>query len=70
MTLSNDMSTDFSVLATARGVSLIYSFAPEGHFLAQVNEEAAMLLCPVDRLDEELDARIAAEDALEQTIDV
>jgi len=57
-------SVDFSVLAEAAGVALVYSFAPEGHYLASVTSNVASLLVPVVRLDEEMAARILAEDAL------
>lgn len=57
-------SVDFSVLAEAAGVALVYSFAPEGHYLASVTANVASLLVSVARLDEEMEARILAEDAL------
>lgn len=57
-------SVDFSILAEAAGVALVYSFAPEGHYLASVTANVASLLAPVARLDEEMEARILAEDAL------
>jgi len=57
-------SVDFSILAEAAGVALVYSFSPEGHYLASVTANVASLLAPVARLDEEMEARILAEDAL------
>jgi len=42
----------------------VYSFSPEGHYLASVTANVASLLAPVARLDEEMEARILAEDAL------